>query len=280
MKNPLSLKYQFHRRPLQRRNERGHAIENPRPHGDSPLFPHGGPASPATAPSPPPLTAAPPYSVRTLLLSPSFAVPPRSLICGSSPFPHLRLLLVRHGGAASRPHGGSSSPHGARRGALWEPQLPRPDYSSRQARALPPLAGHAGSCSPGAARAPPLRRARKPRACERRALSGRRRHSASSAGSPRSGPAAPARLAMQIFVKTLTGKTITLEVSRPCLPALGNAGMRRESPGCVGKGGPELLGAAPNTRCAPQWPWQHRACAGSSSWFSGLSGQIKMCSAF
>lgn len=133
---------------------------------------------------------------------------------------------------------------------------------------------------------PPLRHARKPRACGRGVLSGRRRHSASSAGSPRSGPAVPpARLTMQIFVKTLTGKTITLEVSlhrraAPPVPAgapeggdvPAGSGMRRESPGCAGNRGPALPRAVPTARWGPEWPWQHRACAGSTSWYSALLG--------
>lgn len=77
-------------------------------------------------------------------------------------------------------------------------------------------------------RPPLLRRGWKPRAGRRSALSGSRhsasrsrvslrsaaaRVAASSSSPPRLSPAG-AGLAMQIFVKTLTGKTITLEVSR------------------------------------------------------------------
>lgn len=124
--------------------------------------------------------------------------PPRALGAHSA-----RGAAVHHGGCSSPPLAvppSASDSHGALRawgGETTTPSMPQRGWRRR---------GTPGAVVPSTAR-PFLRRGWKPRAGRRGALSGRR-HSASRSG--RRG--ARRGFAMQIFVKTLTGKTITLEV--------------------------------------------------------------------
>lgn len=213
--------------------------------------------NPALMGTPPlPRTAAPPQASWRLLL----------LLASRRP------RLIHHGSSSSSPCGGSSSssvtaapPHSSWRLLLPSRRQPRctvgaaiPAHASRGGT-TPPSSSGRGRRRPGmpgvvvSARrtSPPCGAHGNPvragEALSRAAAAILR--AARTARAPAPPPrAAPARRTMQIFVKTLTGKTITLEVSRrrraaPPLPAgapkgrdvPAGSGMCRERPGCAGE---------------------------------------------